>query len=133
MASQRRALYVGVTSNLEQRVYQHKTHALGGFTARYNVTLLVYFERFATVHAATAREKEIKAWRREKKLALVASTNPKWKDLSYGWYQRHQYAPVNHVIPNPASAGEGSCVSRLRLCGQQYCQSRPHHWSRSPS
>jgi putative endonuclease len=94
MASQRRVLYVGVTSNLEQRVYQHKKHGLGEFTARYNVTLLVYFERFATIHAAIAREKEIKAWRREKKLVLVASINPKWKDLSYGWYQSHQYAPV---------------------------------------
>ena len=101
MASQRRVLYVGVTSNLEQRVYQHKTHALGGFTARYNVTLLVYFERFATIHAAIAREKEIKAWRREKKLALVASMNPKWKDLSDGWYQRHRYAPIRSCHPEP--------------------------------
>jgi putative endonuclease len=93
MASQRRVIYVGVTSNLEQRVYQHKTHVFAGFTARYNVNLLVYFERFATIHAAIAREKEIKAWRRHKKLALIGSLNPKWKDLSHGWYQRHAYAP----------------------------------------
>jgi putative endonuclease len=63
------------------------------------VTLLVCFERFATIHAAIAREKEIKAWRREKKLALVAATNPKWKDLSYGWYQRHRYARVKSCHP----------------------------------
>jgi len=97
MSSQRRVLYVGVTSNLEQRVFQHKTHALGGFAARYNVTLLVYFERFATIQVAIAREKEVKAWRREKKIALVASLNPKWRDLSYGWYQQHQYAPVRRM------------------------------------
>ena len=95
LSSQRRVLYVGVTSNLEQRVFQHKAHIFGGFTARYNVTLLVYFERFATIHTAIAREKEIKAWRREKKLALIASLNPKWSDLSYGWFQRHRYAPTS--------------------------------------
>ena len=94
MASQRRVLYVGVTSNLEQRVFQHKSHAFEGFTSRYNVTLLVYFERFATIQTAIAREKEIKAWRREKKIALIAALNPKWRDLSYGWFQRHRYAPA---------------------------------------
>lgn len=93
LASQRRVLYVGVTSDLEKRVFQHKQHALGGFTAKYNVTILVYLERFATIHAAIGREKEIKGWRREKKVVLIESTNPKWKDLSYGWYQRHRYAP----------------------------------------
>ena len=94
MASQRRVLYVGVTSNLEQRVFQHKSHAFEGFTSRYNVTLLVYFERFATIQTAIAREKEIKAWRREKKIALIAALNPKWRDLSYGWFQIHRYAPA---------------------------------------
>jgi putative endonuclease len=93
MSSQRRVLYAGVTSNLEQRVFQHKQHTFGGFTAKYNVTNLVYFERYATIHAAIGREKEIKGWRREKKIALIESSNPKWNDLSYGWYQRHQYAP----------------------------------------
>jgi putative endonuclease len=105
MGSQRKVIYVGVTSNLEQRVYQHKTHALAGFTARYNVNLLMYFERFATIHAAIAREKEIKAWRRQKKLALIGSLNPQWRDLSYGWYQRHSYAPESHVIPKRSTRG----------------------------
>jgi len=96
MSSQRRVLYVGVTSNLEQRVFQHKGHVFEGFTARYNVTLLVYFERFATVQTAIAREKEIKGWRRQKKVALIVSLNPKWRDLSYGWFQRHQYTPKSN-------------------------------------
>jgi len=93
MSSQGRVLYIGMTSNIEQRVFQHKTHAFGGFTAKYNVTSLVYFERHGAVMTAIKREKEIKAWRREKKLALIESTNPTWRDLSYGWYQRHRYQP----------------------------------------
>jgi putative endonuclease len=93
MSSQRRALYIGVTSALEQRVFQHKTHAFGGFTAKYNVTSLIYFEWYAKVHTAIAREKELKAWRRERKIALIELLNPTWKDLSYGWFQKHRYAP----------------------------------------
>jgi putative endonuclease len=77
MASQLRVLYVGVTSKIETRVWQHKTHWFGGFTANYNVTHLVYFETYSSVHAAIRREKELKSWRREKKVALIESTNPK--------------------------------------------------------
>lgn len=87
MASQRRVLYIGITSHIERRVFQHKTHAFGGFTAKYNVTILVYFERYSSVMRAIRREKELKDWRREKKVALIESSNPKWHDLSYGWYQ----------------------------------------------
>lgn len=87
MASQRRVLYIGITSHIQHRVFQHKTHALGGFTAKYNVTNLVYFERYGSVMQAIRREKELKGWRREKKIALIESSNPKWRDLSYGWFQ----------------------------------------------
>jgi len=97
MSSQRRVLYIGVTGNLEQRVFQHKTHALEGFTAKYNAALLVYFERYATIHAAIAREKEIKAWRREKKIDLVKLINPNWNDLSFGWFQRHRFVPERKI------------------------------------
>ena len=87
MASQRRVLYIGVTSHIEIRIRQHKQHALGGFTAKYNVTNLVYFERYGLVDKAIRREKELKSWRREKKIDLIESSNPKWRDISYGWYQ----------------------------------------------
>ena len=87
MASLRRVLYVGITSQIERRVRQHKSHTFGGFTAKYNVTNLVYFERYGSVGNAIRREKEVKGWRRQKKVALIDSTNPKWRDLSYGWYQ----------------------------------------------
>jgi putative endonuclease len=80
-------LYVGITNNLERRVYEHKHHLVKGFTSRYNVNRLVYYEDFNSVWDAIAREKEIKAWRRSKKLALIQSMNPQWEDLSAEWYE----------------------------------------------
>lgn len=80
-------MYVGVTSNLERRVYEHKTKQVPGFTEKYNVNRLVYFEETQDVHSAIAREKEIKRWRREKKNQLVVAVNPEWKDLSEGWFE----------------------------------------------
>ena len=88
-----RVLYIGITSNIAHRVFQHKAGALGGFTARYNVTSLVHYERFYSVSNAIAREKELKAWRREKKVALIESKNPKWEDLSYQWFRKHRWQP----------------------------------------
>ena len=93
MSSQRRVLYIGITSKLEQRTFQHKTHALGGFTAKYNVTSLVYYENYDDVHKAIGREKELKGWLRVKKVALIESVNPKWKDLSFSWSQKHRFTP----------------------------------------
>ena len=80
-------LYTGVTSDLAGRVYQHKQKLVAGFTSRYNITRLVYFETTTDVHAALAREKQIKGWRRNKKTKLIESANPEWRDLSDGWYQ----------------------------------------------
>ena len=74
-------MYVGMTNNLVRRLYEHRTGAVKGFTEKYNVHKLVYFEETADVHAAMAREKEIKKWRREKKNALVIQANPEWCDL----------------------------------------------------
>ncbi|MBI2421796.1 MAG: GIY-YIG nuclease family protein [Candidatus Hydrogenedentes bacterium] len=78
-------MYVGVTNDLRRRLYEHKTKQVPGFTAKYNVDKLVYFEETSDVHAAIAREKEIKKWRREKKDALVVTMNPEWRDLSDDW------------------------------------------------
>jgi putative endonuclease len=77
-----RVLYVGVTNDLMRRVYEHKSKLVKGFTEKYNLNKLVYFEETAAVVTAIAREKEIKKWRREKKDAVVVSVNPEWKDLS---------------------------------------------------
>ena len=76
-----RTLYVGVTSDLVRRVAEHRTKAFGGFTARYNIGQLVYFEETADVREAIAREKQIKRWSRRKKVALIEALNPSWADL----------------------------------------------------
>ena len=74
-------LYLGVTNDLIRRVYQHKSKALAGFTARYGVNRLVWFETHDDVTAAISREKEIKKWRRNWKIALIETGNPDWRDL----------------------------------------------------
>lgn len=74
-------MYVGVTNNLERRIMEHKSGLVKGFTKKYNVKKLVYFEQTSSIDAAIVREKEIKKWRREKKDALVRSINPDFKDL----------------------------------------------------
>ena len=79
-------LYVGMTSDLRKRVWQHKQKLIEGFTRRYNITRLVYFEETPDVTAAIAREKQIKGWIRRKKIALIESHNPGWQDLSQNWY-----------------------------------------------
>lgn len=80
----RRVLYTGVTSDLRERVSQHRSGEIEGFTSRYNVDTLVYFEEFEDIRDAIAREKRIKGGSRAKKLALVESMNPGWQDLAEG-------------------------------------------------
>jgi putative endonuclease len=81
-----KVLYTGVTSNLEGRVYQHKNKLIKGFTEKYNINKLVYFEQTSDIESAITREKEIKHWCREKKNMLIESTNKEWQDLSKRWY-----------------------------------------------
>lgn len=78
-------LYTGMTNNLERRIYEHKNKLIDGFTKKYNVRKLVYFEDTADVWAAMEREKQIKGWTRQKKNELVKTMNPEWLDLSEGW------------------------------------------------
>jgi putative endonuclease len=75
------AIYVGVTSNLVQRVWQHREGVVGGFTKRYGCKVLVWFELHSTMEYAIAREKQLKGGSRKKKLALIEATNPLWRDL----------------------------------------------------
>jgi putative endonuclease len=82
LASLTRTLYVGVTRDLARRVYQHRQQILPAFTARYAVNRLVYFEHTHDVRAALEREKEIKGWKRARKLELVESLNPAWEELA---------------------------------------------------
>ncbi len=80
-----RVMYIGVTSNLERRLYEHKQELVDGFTKKYHVHKLVYYEQTSDVRAAIAREKELKGWLRAKKNALVETMNPTWRDLSEDW------------------------------------------------
>jgi putative endonuclease len=80
-----RTLYTGVTNNLYRRLFEHKRHLVPGFTAKYNVTQLVHFETTSDVKSAISREKEIKGWVRRKKIELIETNNPEWRDLSKEW------------------------------------------------
>ena len=81
-----RTLYVGVTNNLERRMWEHKQKTGSKFAAKYNITRLAYYEEFADIRDAIAREKQLKRWRCEKKVWLIERENPGWVDLSEGWY-----------------------------------------------
>ena len=78
-------LYIGVTGNLNKRLYEHRSHLADGFTKKYNVHKLVYFEQTTDVNSAIAREKQLKGWTRKKKVDLISKTNPEWIDLSATW------------------------------------------------
>ncbi len=86
MSSRHRAIYTGVTNDLLRRVHEHRHKLVDGFTKRYNMTRLVYFESFTHVQDAIAREKQIKSWSRSKRIALIRSTNPEWIDLAKNWF-----------------------------------------------
>src|SRR5271157_2708191 len=81
-------LYIGITSNVLFRVSQHKAHTFRGFTAKYDVDRLLYYETYGEVSTAIAREKQLKGWQRERKVELIEQSNPQWKDLSRAWYEK---------------------------------------------
>ena len=84
ISNQSRTLYIGLTNDIRKRVWEHKTGLVEGFTHRYKIGSLVYVELFGDVFSAITREKQIKHWRRDKKLWLIAQSNPDWRDLSDG-------------------------------------------------
>jgi len=85
MASRTHVFYVGVTNDIVRRVREHKERVCKGFTARYNIDRLVWYKIYGDIRDAIAREKQIKPWRREKKIRLIESLNPTWQDLSEEW------------------------------------------------
>jgi putative endonuclease len=86
MASKSGTLYLGITNNINRRVHEHKNHLIPGFTDKYDVDRLVYFETITDSSSAIKREKQIKAWSRQKKVALIDKLNPDWNDLSADWF-----------------------------------------------
>ncbi len=97
MSNRSKTLYTGVTNNLMRRVREHKTGAGSEFTSKYKLDRLVYFERFEDIRNAIEREKRIKGWLRIKKITVIVSANPEWKDLSQEWYERHQFQPEPEI------------------------------------
>ena len=87
MTNNSKTLYVGVTNNLERRVFEHKKKLVPGFTKKYNITKLVYYDCTSDVNAAIEQEEKIKGWLRSKKIALIESANPNWEDLSLQLFQ----------------------------------------------
>jgi len=86
MTNKSGTLYTGITNDIKKRVYEHKNKLIPGFTEKYNISRLIYFETFGDVYSAISREKTIKGWLRKKKIELIQKTNPDWKDLAEDWY-----------------------------------------------
>ena len=86
LASHSRCLYIGVTNNLLRRLWEHREKLVPGFSADYSTTALVYYEMTGDVRSAIEREKQLKRWRREKKIVLIERDNPAWRDLAAGWF-----------------------------------------------
>jgi len=97
MASKSRVLYIGMTNNLERRIWEHQHDLIDGFSKQYRCHRLLYFESFDRVENAIAREKQLKRWNRTKKLRLIERVNPTWEDLSAGWGQ-----PIEKLVSPPA-------------------------------
>jgi len=87
MTNRSKTLYTGVTNDLYRRVYEHKQKLIPGFTQKYNINRLVYYQATSDVREAIAREKQIKGWLRAKKITLSESVNPQWRDLSVDWFE----------------------------------------------
>jgi putative endonuclease len=104
MSNRSKTLYTGITGNLIQRVRRHKLGIASRFTTKYRLDRLVYFERFEDVHNAIESEKEIKGWLRIKKIALIVSVNPAWRDLSLEWFDRHPFQPDVDAIQRRLSS-----------------------------
>jgi putative endonuclease len=88
VASRSRVLYTGVTGDLKRRIWQHREKQIPGFSAKYNTVHLVWYQATPNSHSAIAREKQIKGWVRAKKIGLIESVNPKWRDLAEEWFER---------------------------------------------
>ncbi len=101
-------LYTGVTGDLSRRVFENKNKLVPGFTSRYNLTRLVYYECFFYPNAAIDREKEIKGWRRSKKIHLIESMNPRWDDLALRWSEVYKPTVTSDPREIPRPAGENA-------------------------
>ena len=112
VASKSRVLYIGMTNNLERRIFEHKNNLIEGFTSDYRCHRLVYYESYHDVLNAIEREKQLKRWSRAKKVWLIERSNPTWEDLAAEWYIGHRYQPDE-------KAGPSTCPPSLRSVGRR--------------
>ncbi|MGE0686410.1 MAG: GIY-YIG nuclease family protein [Dehalococcoidia bacterium] len=110
-----RTLYVGFTSNLEKRMYEHRMKLVDGFTRRYNITMLVYFEAGDDWERARVRERQLKGWLRQRKVALIEATNPEWRDLSKEFSKPEDVPSCHH--PERSEGSPSDCSSSDADCG----------------
>jgi putative endonuclease len=115
MGSLSGTLYIGVTSRPEKRVFQHKEHMFAGFTSQYAVDRLLYWESFDDVLTAIDREKQLKGWRRSKKIALIESINPHWLDLSRDWYSPMRDGGASRDASTPAARSQATGQPALSM------------------
>jgi putative endonuclease len=99
VASKSRVLYIGMTNNLERRIFEHKNDTVEGFSMQYRCHRLLYYESFDDVGKAIDREKQLKRWNRAKKICLIEQRNRTWEDLAADWSIRHRYQPEKQVPP----------------------------------
>jgi len=108
MGSLSGTLYIGMTGNLQKRVFEHKFHRIEGFTDKYQVERLLYWESFDEVQKAINREKQLKGWRRSKKIVLIESLNPHWVDLAREWFPWMTGSGESRKLPNPPMPGDSA-------------------------
>jgi putative endonuclease len=118
MASRSLNLYTGVTNNIYRRALQHKNGEIGGFTKKYNINRLVYYEIFEHIGNAIAREKQVKAWTRAKRLALIKSINPTWQDLAVDWGGKAE-------LQIPRVARDDNSLGKSEFPGQSLSSDKP--------
>ena len=114
MTNKSRTLYTGMTNDLERRVHEHKHKLVKGFTSKYNITFLVWYEEFDDVQQAIEGEKRIKGWLRSKKIDLIESMNPEWKDLAKGWFCKSGGRSGSREGEQQRNSGPKRCHSERR-------------------
>jgi len=117
-------LYIGMSSDLYKRVFMHKSHRLESFSAQYEVDRLLYVESYDDVHKAIAREKQLKGWRRDRKIALFERVNPHWVDLAKDWYPKTQFDGRGASTPPEHSQNE--CSSSAQHDNTENSVSKPN-------
>jgi putative endonuclease len=131
LASKARVIYVGVTNNLVRRIWEHRSGAVAGFTRRYGVDRLVYYESCVDPVSAISREKQIKGWARVKKVAMIESSNPTWNDLAEHWFLDVSSDDPSHALgvtcesASPAIDERASHRANPRTCSGWIPKARP--------